>query len=279
MMQMATSLDWISVTAKQLYHPKEILPSGVKVGKVKRPLKWFDAGNEVVPSGSLYHNHEDKLTMLQLTGNDLSSWRATGKQDQWVLEQISNFRVTRLDFAIDVFHGDFDIDKLSQEWKDGNCKGTIRSGYSYQELVGTGYTLYLGGKKSEQRIRIYNKAAEQKITSMSWVRIELQARGDKADYLASDMRRYGIKRAGRMRIRELANFQGVMWYDLATSDEYVKLAKVPEKETSTIRWLREQVLPCIQKVEGSDIERAYEVTSEMLRSLEKKMGVIHSLDS
>lgn len=91
---------------------------------------------------------------------------------QSVMQLIKNPYLSRIDIAIDLFHEDLTRIKI--------IDGKGRKKHVYYSGDWTPETFYIGANKSEQVIRIYNKALEQKINGLDWWRIEVQLRGDKA---------------------------------------------------------------------------------------------------
>lgn len=89
-----------------------------------------------------------------------------------VLQQIKNAHITRIDIAFDIY----DVDMSRWKWIDSKS----RPYNVYYSGNGDVETWYIGGKDSEQRIRIYNKAKEQKENDTVWWRVEVQLRGEMA---------------------------------------------------------------------------------------------------
>lgn len=83
--------------------------------------------------------------------------------------------LTRVDVAFDVH----DVDMKRWRWIDS--KG--RPYNVYYSGSGEVETWYVGGKESEVKIRIYDKAKEQKIKDKVWWRVEVQLRKESATML------------------------------------------------------------------------------------------------
>lgn len=85
-----------------------------------------------------------------------------------VIGLMKNVHITRCDVAFDVY----DVDMSTWKWID-----SMGRPYNvYYSGTGAVETWYIGGKDSEMRIRIYNKAKEQKIKGKVWWRVEVQMR-------------------------------------------------------------------------------------------------------
>jgi hypothetical protein len=90
-----------------------------------------------------------------------------------VLKHFKYARVSRIDIAMDVF----DVDMSSWHWLDKKS----RKQNHWIDGLGKKETVYVGGKDSDLKLRIYNKALEQNDCEKTWWRVEVQLRGDVAD--------------------------------------------------------------------------------------------------
>ena len=90
------------------------------------------------------------------------------------------FNISRVDIAYDDHTGLLDIDQMRSDVDSGYfvCRSK-----QWQVHYGTeGITLYFGSEKSDIMLRIYDKAAEQGLTDVHWIRVELQLRRDRAKH-------------------------------------------------------------------------------------------------
>lgn len=103
-------------------------------------------------------------------------------------------RVTRCDFAIDDRDGRLTLDRILGAEASGALVTRWRSDMAVFQnrrrgLV-TGWTVYLGTRKSDSLVRIYDKAGEQAHKGHevpgAWVRFELECHQDFADAIARD---------------------------------------------------------------------------------------------
>jgi hypothetical protein len=90
-----------------------------------------------------------------------------------VMSSMKDVHCTRIDVAFDVVG----VDMSRWVWIDSKS----RPYNVYYSGNGEIETWYVGGKDSEIRIRIYNKALEQKQKDKIWWRVEVQMRGNAAD--------------------------------------------------------------------------------------------------
>lgn len=99
------------------------------------------------------------------------------KMLKWALDQ--NARPTRIDLAIDVFDVEIDPQALAQSPRVKTAPGSARK-WSFVKGHDKGCTAYVGSRKSDKFLRIYDKAAEQGIEGGLWTRFELELKGDAA---------------------------------------------------------------------------------------------------
>jgi phage replication initiation protein len=102
------------------------------------------------------------------------------------------YNITRLDIANDVVDGKLPLLLIKEaishgetrsRFKGGHCINKFTLGaveYTHNAFHGQGETIYLGSLKSRLQIRFYDKAAEQGLVGVSWVRCELQLRDERA---------------------------------------------------------------------------------------------------
>lgn len=95
---------------------------------------------------------------------------------------INKYKVTRLDLAVDDRDPDagllniVEIYRLSDMFEPDKCFVTGEF-QSINRIQGTsGCTCYYGSNASDRRVKIYDKAAEQKLLCEKWVRVELTLR-------------------------------------------------------------------------------------------------------
>lgn len=109
---------------------------------------------------------------------------------EYLYDNKEDYNITRLDIAYDDFENLLDINVLFQDMIAQNYSSRTR----FYEFCGgsNGLSLYFGSPDSEFRLRIYDKASEQKIfDGQHWVRVEMQLRKDRAisavDYINSGL--------------------------------------------------------------------------------------------
>lgn len=150
-------------------------------------------------------------------------------------------RIGRIDIAVDIDQK-MDLAMAREQFKAGLVDTLARK---CKLLLGEdGDTLYVGSRKSEKCLRIYDKAAQQGITG-DWFRIELECKGDFArgvflhllNQPDSDMRPV---------IRGFCDFNFLpSWEDMAASPTPTWTMPKAEKRRDREKWLLESVAPAL----------------------------------
>lgn len=151
-----------------------------------RKMLWF--GNISI----MYDGNEGMGCCLDMSGQGCRTFEEYGNIKfpdlfNLILDNPSDFHVTRLDVAFDDHEGILDIKQI---WRDADeYEYVSRSRYlsiqkefkDREESNLPGITVYHGSKQSDFRVRIYDKAAERGYGSdLHWVRVEMQLRDDRA---------------------------------------------------------------------------------------------------
>ena len=122
----------------------------------------------------------------------LDNLLAHGYNSTQLLSTVSLFevkQVTRIDIAYDDHPQDaqaglLDLDTILDAVKADEYVSRARTVRLMQTLKGgKGTTLYFGSGQSDSLLRIYDKAAEQKLNDEHWVRVEIQLRHERAHAL------------------------------------------------------------------------------------------------
>jgi len=178
---------------------------------------------------------------------------------------------TRNDVAVDEFkQGNF-IQMVRDKVQSGQVKSLFRAGkriesFSLGEKTSiTGESIYFGSVKSSLQVRIYDKAKEQGRDGMIWNRVEIQARDERADVLASEI--ISGKSLGEVALGVLKRYLNfidapegdsnksrwpvsVWWAAFLGEIEKVKLTIQPVIKSfiQTVSWIDKQVAPMLAVV-------------------------------
>lgn len=251
-------LDWLTLTKTNAKSPKEIIPpiEGIELLESMNPPKRFDRAWQIYPAGMVAtQSNGYETAMLWLTGKDLEVWREVGIHESTMLKAAATLdpTCTRLDYCLNVY-GSGSVAECATELAEGRREGRPKPYGRFQKFDDAGDTLYFGAPKSDQRITIYNKAAQMGIDDL-WTRIELRCRKKKATPLLRDMAYYNYHYVGRQRIRELVMFPELDWYKEAVEGAKLDLTRVHRKPPATIKWLYESVMPVFEKQHEPDVLR------------------------
>lgn len=186
------SLDWFSFTIK-----------GTKDMTVAKALSFGSKYSEWIPCNAVHgythakqhplghivmsnNKRPDMGVHCMMTGRALRALVENGidtfKLISWAMGE--GARITRLDLAIDLHETPVDIIGLSS---CSQVKGEEGSARKWNLLTGsdTGVTLYVGSRKSDKFMRVYNKAAQMNMPGIVWTRFELEVKGDTCRTIAA----------------------------------------------------------------------------------------------
>jgi DNA relaxase NicK len=162
---------------------------------------------------------------------------------------MNDWRITRLDINADFFGFETTVEDYKQEFLYRQCN-TIARKWNEEKSPNEGHTMYIGSRKSENFMRIYNKTAETaRFTDVSdlpplWVRCELRLGDEHARSAFGMIEAAGLQNAIPMLLRGYADFPNI--------EEYVNMAEFPittrgkpAKDTNTVKWLFEGVIPTL----------------------------------
>lgn len=117
--------------------------------------------------------------------------------------------ITRLDLAYDDHIGTLDLYRIAQDVKDRNYTSPSKKASIFwsddQKHDVQGLTVYVGSKKSDVLVRIYDKAAEREFgDERHWVRCEIQLRHDRCIAAAAEILKH--QHVGRTAAGILRNY-------------------------------------------------------------------------
>ncbi len=138
----------------------------------------------------LYDGNPGMGSCLDMSGQGCRSFEEYGTGDYDGLFRLfqsdSRFHVSRLDVAFDDHSGILDIRQLFRDTDNQDGEQQFVSKFQKSKIEKEfddgrpGITVYHGSKKSDIRIRIYDKAAERGLPKdQHWVRVELQLRNER----------------------------------------------------------------------------------------------------
>lgn len=209
---------------------------------------------------------------VSFTGRSLRSLSEGGitalEMLNWGLKE--GGKTTRIDLAIDVFDQDIDIVALAGTPRIKEAPGSARKWKFFKGDDG-GCTAYIGSRKSDKFLRIYDKAIESGQRGRPWTRFELEIKGDTAKVVA-------VEFAALQEGEHAAYIKGIMKAMFNPDDPfYQQLMNAPavlvktDKDTddNTLEWLMNSVAKTLAKtiLRRSDVD----VWSEFATMVEMNM--------
>lgn len=251
-------LDWFRYTVEVTTPKSGLVPGsrpsldGYKHGK--RAFPGYTHMMPLYPVGRVdWHRDKPEQRMLvTLTGQDLQNMRERGITDQQVLDTAykhMDASFTRIDYAVDIYGSGIDAAQVAADFREGKVQTSARSSSTLQVDTGEGFglatTLYIGSRSSARFLRVYDKGKEQK-TGEDWIRIEIELKKQAAEVFADIASRKGVITAGLNMINDFVQFEDEVISD-ALSGVGVALPKGKRKTTNRDRWIRDTILPLLER--------------------------------
>lgn len=135
----------------------------------------------------LYDGAENMGVCVDMSGTGCRTFESYSRISWQELMEVlyyssGDYNVTRLDMAFDDHTGILDIDEV---WSDTLHHNFVSKAKVSQVIISDnqitdiqGKTAKVGSDRSNMLIRIYDKAAEQLLTDVHWVRVEMQMRDE-----------------------------------------------------------------------------------------------------
>ncbi len=243
-------IDWLTVTSDlDLIHSLEASKFNFRLSSELPRLAHYADGWQLEPAGKYYSSKNSRQgAMVTFGGQDLQTLRERSHDDGSALTEIATLgSVTRLDFAIDIFQ-DVSLRDLELFIETGQYQTTFKTPPRRMDGFGesSGYTLYFGSPKGDRQVRVYDKAAQMKLLSLAWSRIELQARRKRANQISSDMLAASWEQVGKAAIQDCLDFPQCQWWSEALTNSSDELSQIPKQEPHWQKWIRTQVEPSIE---------------------------------
>ncbi|MBQ3985832.1 MAG: replication initiation factor domain-containing protein [Oscillospiraceae bacterium] len=249
--------------------------------------------------GNIYINFTGSSCWVEMSGGGCRQFEQLTNVD-WVpfLQKLKaiHANITRLDVAYDDKDGTLDVRQIAEDTKSGNYVGYLRkktvmiSGDRDADKEGVCCTF--GSKTSEVLIRIYDKAAEQRVSG-PWVRVELQMRHDRANAFVELLQKKTIEEAYLGAVRNYLRFtepskdsnlsrrpMRAYWSAFLNSADSLSLSQ-NNKDEATI----ESVLSYVRDQAGNAIDCVIQIfgvtglltllKSRMNRTMERYLQIVH----
>lgn len=283
--KLMVSIDWLSFTVKEEWTPDDVL----------RYLGMNVSEFEVMPKGAsgykaMLRHERESVTVLYDGGEGMGIHvNITGSAISYALDMFRFSREASLECPADNLMCHYlshvkkiaDITRIDTAIDDIGARfftvtdilGLVQSGHmvskfrSYEHIikasistgVAEGNTLYIGSKKSDFFVRVYDKGLEQKV-SVPWVRWELQIRNAQGNAYADELIKSG--RISPVAVGVLAHYVRFIEHDdinrsrcsmypawVSFLDGVMPLClSIPKKDPSVekkLDWIKKQCMPTI----------------------------------
>lgn len=214
----------------------------------------LDMGVHIVYSGSCLRNivetYAEKLNAYDLL--------------QFHLAQ--GHTIARIDLCLDLRDSGLSIQALHNQCDARQHKTALKS---HSIITGTqGTTLYIGSTKNRKRLmRIYDKAREQGLSGVDWIRIEASFYGIHAHSVAQW---FNSDQDVRPALRNICDFPNdAIWTKVFNGVSKLEYSiETVTRNMSTMAWLSRQVVPALARLqlEGHDLIFLYNWVQEYIDS-------------
>lgn len=187
-------------------------------------------------------------------------------------------RATRIDVAMDFYNGRAEVSAYATALERGNAITSAKSWRKIQNSEG-GATLYVGARSSERMVRIYDKKAERAaafevVDMASWIRAEVEFKGDRAKNLLLALKGNDIDDALRSHLIDAIDFPNVAEWKQATRSgaTTVEVSSTVRKLTKTRHWLMTTVAQTIAKEVAQDGQFYAQLMTEVNLQIERLLN-------
>lgn len=183
-----------------------------------------------------------------------------------------NYKVTRLDVAFDVLNSAYSTVDIADTYeREVGERG--KDTYAFISSP-TGSTLYIGARKSDCMVRVYDKGKESN-TDLDWIRFEIEFKRSLADQISiqiyDDLRASGIWLQKKLSIQDHPVLAAI---DEFCRNSHVPNVKLPVPQSDRIAWLLSVVLPAFDNAFDSEpinASMAWESFSQKLHARYKSV--------
>lgn len=268
------SVDWISVTSlngSSVRHPRlqniyEDRERGLN--GYTNSIKFIDGRIEGVHPG-----REEMGTHIVYSGDTLTHCQDQGCSPiellSWHIKE--GHRISRIDPYIDAIEFALDIGKLTERVENKEVQTFCKSVLHIEEKQGAGETLWFG-KGRPKSMRIYDKAAEQKVSG-DWKRIEVQFRREHARQAGSVITSSKTpEKSIQSVIKGFVDFPTDAIYQAIVGDNLVRTDNERKADTNTREWLLNIVATSISNlIVSGDINIMDDLKESVSLKLSEKM--------
>jgi hypothetical protein len=255
--ELSQTIDWLQVTS-----PSPVFPASWRDdGKLNLRGQWGYTRSVTYSDGRVTLFSPERLEMRTHTvysGSTLATlYERYGTTPFEILTSLARSAVvTRIDIAVDAMRGFLDFDAIVLALQSDEAITKAERVDRFQGIDSRADTVYLGSPSSARRLRIYDKASEQKITEFEWTRIELQSRKPFADetknaLLAGNFSESIIPGI----ITGFCDFPTLPDWQKIFCGAPILLTAPPKGRDGTLHWLLKSAAPCLARMQAENPDR------------------------
>lgn len=247
--QGATMLSEVVLPENKFWEIKEKLP---------RPFTNYHEAYRLMNGAILNISRDEKQgSRLDIGGEALSLMRAVDSDSDFhVLAFFGTAngmkRITRVDYAINV-HDDLNASVMSalSEFDAALMQTRIKVvEHDDRHRIGKygGETAYFGSRWSEQRVVIYDKAAEMALLNKAWLRVELRVTKPKSELFVTDCLDHKIEIAGRSWLMRVLDAPNLKWWQNMLSGDTIAPLETHRKDdrfwlymSTVLDWIQQRI--------------------------------------
>jgi hypothetical protein len=233
---------WIAYTVP--FYKDQLWPSFISAsGKEIRPIQHFTNGLEMSNGGRVYWNaNRPNMGRHVIFSGYCCDTIGDNLNECLSFVHSQDYKTTRLDLAIDIFNTNLSLKHMASLISRKEFKSHAQVAPNFKDLLGKGETVQLGTAGSGSFLRVYDKAAEQKIET-SWIRAEISYGARKAKTALATYLQYKDVRG---MVADYVTFPKWRKWNCIVSKEPIPVRYL-QKETNTRKWLLESVAKSIAK--------------------------------
>jgi hypothetical protein len=185
---------------------------------------------------------------LTLPGDTLANLRSILDTDAPILDMLARHagHASRIDLALNLLETSATPAILWEHYRRGLVRTKARGNLAITTVENGVESFYIGSRKSDKFLRVYDKALEQKLTGKSWTRLELECRKLIARaYVESMTQQKSLRPFINRAIAEYADFPASDDFREATTQDDANLPILGRKEPQFWRWMNSQVVPAM----------------------------------
>jgi len=233
---------WIAYTVP--FYKDNLWPSFISAsGKEIRPIQHYTHGLEISNGGRVFWNERrPNMGRHVIFSGQCCDIIGVNLKECLSFVHSQGYKTTRLDLAIDVYNTNLSLKHMESLILRKVFRSHAQTAPTTRDLMATGHTVQLGKAGSASFLRVYDKAAEQKLDT-SWIRIEISYGARKAKQaLAAYLQHDNI----RGMVRDYVSFPTWRKWNVLLDAPKVEV-RYANKTTNTRKWLMESVTKSIAK--------------------------------